>query len=222
MKARQIRAKLIVVSLVAAAVVLISLNAGGGLEPPGPPGSPESAMPSLKEIYTTTSGTQPPQTTAYDGFLKIEGIEGECTDEHHKDWIEVLSYSHGVTQPTTVLGGTTGRCDHQDFSVVKTLDKASPKLALYCCNGEHIPEVKLQFCTQASDVPQRQFMEYTLSDVIISETKPKGGTMAGESRPLEDVSFNYAKIEWIYTFYSLDGKGNDVITSWDVAANKTY
>ena len=210
------------VSLVAAAVVLMALNAGGGLEPPGPPGSAESSMPSLKEIYTTTSGTEPPQTTAYDCFLKIDGIPGESTDGEHKEWIEVLSYSHGVSQPSTVVGGISGRCAHQDFSIVKTLDKASPKLALFVCNGEHIPSVQMQLCTQASDVPQRQFMEYTLSDVIISGVRPKGGTMAGESLPLEEVSFNYAKIEWDYRHYSADGTATDVTTSWDVAANKDY
>lgn len=222
MKTRLITTKLIVVSFVAAATVLISLNAGGGLEPPGPPGSAESSMPSLKEIYTSTSGVQPPQTTAYDCFLKIDGIDGESTDENHKDWIEVLSYSHGVSQPSTVVGGTTGRCDHQDLSVTKWIDKASPLLYLRCSNGEHIPSVQMQLCTQASDVQQRQFMEYTLSDVIVSETKPRGGTMAGEGRPLEDVSLNYGKIEWKYTFYSLDGKGDDVMTSWDVVANQEY
>jgi type VI secretion system secreted protein Hcp len=179
-------------------------------------------MPSLKEIYTATSGTQPPQTTGYDAFIKIEDIPGESTDQDHKEWIEVLSYSHGVSQPSTVVGGTAGTCAHDDFSVVKPLDKASPKLALYCSNGEHIPSVQMQLCTQASDVPQRQFMDYVLKDVIVSGVKPRGGTMAGESLPLEEVSFNYGKIEWTYTYYGLDGKGSDVTTSWDVATNKAY
>ena len=176
MKTRQITTKFIVVSLVAVAIVLMALNAGGGLDPSGPPGSAESSMPSLKEIYTATSGTQPPQTTAYDAFLKIDGIPGESTDSKHEEWIEILSFSHGVSQPSTVVGGTTARCNHQDFSIVKALDKASPKLALYCCNGEHIAEAKLQLCSPTPFMEWRQFMEYTLSDVIISEVKPNRET----------------------------------------------
>nr|NIS53628.1 type VI secretion system tube protein Hcp [Phycisphaerae bacterium]NIU11189.1 type VI secretion system tube protein Hcp [Phycisphaerae bacterium]NIU59045.1 Hcp1 family type VI secretion system effector [Phycisphaerae bacterium]NIW95363.1 Hcp1 family type VI secretion system effector [Phycisphaerae bacterium] len=54
-----------------------------------------------------------------DVFLQIEGIPGESTDEKHKDWIEILSYSHGVSQSgagSRSSGGaaTSGRCDHQD------------------------------------------------------------------------------------------------------------
>ena len=35
----------------------------------------------------------------FDAFLQIEGVPGESTDENHLDWIEILSYSHGVSQP---------------------------------------------------------------------------------------------------------------------------
>ena len=29
---------------------------------------------------------------AFDGFIKIDGIPGESTDDKHKDWIEILSF----------------------------------------------------------------------------------------------------------------------------------
>ena len=35
---------------------------------------------------------------AFDTFLKIDTIDGECTDDKHKGWIEVFSFSHGVAQ----------------------------------------------------------------------------------------------------------------------------
>ena len=38
---------------------------------------------------------------AFDCFLKIEGVPGESTDDKHGDWIELLSYSHGVSQPSS-------------------------------------------------------------------------------------------------------------------------
>ena len=88
---------------------------------------------------------------AFDAFIKIEGIPGESTDDKHKDWIEVLSYSTGVSQPSAGSassggGASSERADFQDFSIVKTLDKASPKLALACARGEHIPTVTLELC----------------------------------------------------------------------------
>ena len=50
---------------------------------------------------------------AFDAFLKIEGIPGESTDDKHKDQIEVLSFSWGVTQTqgaaASAHGGHTGQ-----------------------------------------------------------------------------------------------------------------
>ena len=208
------------VCLVSLVLVLISFNAGvGGLEPPGPPGSPESSMPSLDEIYAAASGT-PGDVAAYDCFLKVDGVPGESTDGKHQEWIELLSYSHGILQPGA--GATSGgvrrsaeRCDHADFSVVKTLDKASPKLALFCCNGQHIPQVVVELC-RVHD--KQKYMEYRLSDVIVTSVSLGGSAQGGEARPLEEVSFNYGKIEWIYM--DLDGKGNDVMAHWDLVLNK--
>ena len=33
-------------------------------------------------------------------FMNIEGIPGESTDDNHKDWIEVESFSSGIINPT--------------------------------------------------------------------------------------------------------------------------
>lgn len=162
---------------------------------------------------------------AFDAFLKIDGIPGESTDDKHKEWIEVLSFSHGVSQPLAGGRSTGGaasreRVDHSDFSIVKVLDKASPKLALFCCNGKHITEVKLELCRATGD--KTKYMEYKMSDVIVSGFRPGGSAHGGENLPLEEVAFNYGKIEWIYTETD-HGTGKpkgDVKTSWDLKANK--
>ena len=77
---------------------------------------------------------------AFDAFLKLTVFDGESTDDKHKDWIEVLSYGLGIQQPTSATasssgGATAERANFQDFTIVKALDKASPKLALACANG---------------------------------------------------------------------------------------
>ena len=33
-----------------------------------------------------------------DAFIKIEGCPGESTDDKHRDWIELVSYSHNKEQ----------------------------------------------------------------------------------------------------------------------------
>ena len=35
---------------------------------------------------------------AANAFLQIDGIDGESQGDNHKDWIEVLSFNHSVTQ----------------------------------------------------------------------------------------------------------------------------
>ena len=72
---------------------------------------------------------------AFDTFIKIDGIEGESTDDKHAGWIEVISFDSGVSQRTSATassagGGSAERADFDDFSFVKQLDKASPKLAM--------------------------------------------------------------------------------------------
>ena len=162
---------------------------------------------------------------AFDCFLKIDGLPGECTDDKHKQWIEVLSYSHGVSQPPSGSRSSGGarsaeRCDHQDFSVVKTLDKASPKLSLFCCNGTHIKTIKMELCRATGN--KTKYMEYDLEDVIVSGVRPGGSAQGGETLPLEEVSFNYGKIEWKYTEtdHETGARKGDVMTHWDLVNNK--
>ena len=162
---------------------------------------------------------------AFDAFVKISTIPGESTDDKHKDWIEILSFSCGVSQPSGGARSTGGaasseRANHQDMSITKILDKASPKLALACCKGEHISEVKLELCRATGD--KQKYMEYKMSDVIISSYRPGGSAQGGEGLPLEEVSFNYGKIEWTYTEtdHKTGKPKGDIKGNWDLTANK--
>lgn len=160
---------------------------------------------------------------AVDMFCKIEGIEGESTDDKHKNWIEILSYNWGVNQPVSMASGTGGRtggrADFQDFSITKVLDKASPNLALHCANGKHIPKVIVELCLASEE--KHTFMKYTMEDVVVSSVSPGGAADGGESRPLESVTFNYGKIEWEYTPIDQTGKkGAAVKQGWDLETNK--
>ena len=163
---------------------------------------------------------------AMDMFLKVKTIPGESTDDKHKEWIEVLSFSWGVSQTgagSRSSGGAAAaeRCNHSDFSVVHTLDKASPKFFLSCCKGEHIGEVKLELCRATG--AKTKYMEYKMEDVIITSVRPGGSAQGGESLPLEEVSFNYGKItlDYIQTDHKTGAsQGSAGSVYWDVTANK--
>ena len=118
----------------------------------------------------------------FDAFLKIGTIPGESTDDKHKDWIEILSFHWGVSQAaggtTSGTGGHGGqRVDVTPFSFVHTVDKASPKLFLACCTGEPIADVTLEVCKASGD--KIKYMEYKLSDVMVSSVRPGGSSQGG-------------------------------------------
>jgi len=159
---------------------------------------------------------------AADTFLQIDKIPGESTDAKHKGWIEVLSFNHGVSQMGSASqssGGakTSARCDHQDFSIVKELDKASPELNLQCCQGTHIPKMTLELCTATTE--KQPYMKYLFEGVIVSSVSIGGG---GGGTPTESVTFNYSKLNWVYV--ELDNKTGkkkgEVKKWWDLKENK--
>jgi len=160
---------------------------------------------------------------AVDTFLKIDGIPGESTDNKHKEWIEVMSYSSGVAQlaageRSTGGAATGGRCSHQDVSIVKALDKASPTINLYCCQGKHIPNVVIEICRATGN--KEKYMEYKMEDVIISSVGVGGG--GGGDLPTESVTFNYGKMTWNYiqTDHKTGEVKGNVEKYWSLIDNK--
>lgn len=158
----------------------------------------------------------------FDAYLKIEGVPGECSAAGFEGQIEVQSFSHGVSQSaslsaSTAGGATMGRCTHQDFTITKMLDKATPLLAQKCSDGSHIPTVTLTL-TRAGGGDRVPYMEYKLTRCIVSSVSIGGGT---GSFPTEAVTFNYGKIEWTYTQQNPEkGTGGGKTTAiWNLQTN---
>ena len=60
---------------------------------------------------------------AVDMFVKIGDIKGESKDDKHKEEIDVLSWSWGVSQSGTMSsggGGGAGKANFDDFSSCTT------------------------------------------------------------------------------------------------------
>jgi type VI secretion system secreted protein Hcp len=158
---------------------------------------------------------------AVDYFLKLDGIEGESHDDKHKNEIDLLSWSWGETQTGTHSaggGGGAGKVDMQDFHFVMSVNKASPKLMLACASGEHIKKAVLT-CRKAGK-DQQPFMLVTMSDLLVSSFQTGGSGHGGEV-PNDQISLNYAKIEWEYKEQKADGTlGGAIKAGWDLKANK--
>lgn len=151
-----------------------------------------------------------------DMFLKIDGIEGESTTKGHDHEIDVLSFSWGESNSSSAGsggGGGAGKVEMQDFHFVMAVNRASPQLFLHCASGEAIEEAVL---TVRGVVDPKgatnDFLKWTFSDVQITSYQ-EGGSEA-DIRPLDQVSFNFSKIEVEY-----EGAGGLYKAGWDLKTN---
>lgn len=140
--------------------------------------------------------------SAQAGYIKLGDIKGESQDAKHKDWIEILSFSHGVSKPASATGASRRRGDvmMEDLVITKMLDKATPKLFEYATKGQVIPEVILDIVNSS----RNSYYTITLSNVMISSVN-NGGSTSGQNEIMDQVSFNYEKITWTYN--SVDARG---------------
>jgi len=158
---------------------------------------------------------------AVDYFLKIEGVDGESSDHKHKAEIEVESWSFGETNGGSFAhggGGGAGKVSMQDFHFVMRVNKASPKLFLACATGEHFKKAMLT-CRKAGK-SQQDFLKINFSDLLVSSYQT-GGTAGSNVIPTDQLSLNFAKIEFEYAEQKADGTlGPYVKTAYDLKANK--
>jgi type VI secretion system secreted protein Hcp len=138
-----------------------------------------------------------------DIFAKIGDIKGESLDDKHKDEIEVLSYSWGVTSTVSVTtggGGGAGKATFKDLSIVHKIDKATPVLLLACATGEHIKEATITH--RRAGKSQQEFLIVKMNDVIITGVAHSGDTAAPGS---ESVTLAFAKVDLEYRPQKADG-----------------
>ena len=159
---------------------------------------------------------------AADYFLKIDTIDGESQKEGHKNEIELQSWSWGQSQSGSMAassGGGAGKVSMQDFHFTMLVNKASPKLLLACANGQHIPKAVL-VCRKAGKEAQ-EFLKYTFTELLISSYQT-GGSDGSSIIPIDQNSFNFAKIEVEYKEQKADGSlGGVVKAGWNLKEHKT-
>jgi type VI secretion system secreted protein Hcp len=157
---------------------------------------------------------------AVDFFLKVDGIDGESTDDKHRGELDIESWSWGETNAGTHAGGGgggAGKVSMQDFHFVTKASKASPKLLLACATGQHIKKAVLT-CRKAGG-DQQEYMVWTFSDLLVSSYQTGGSS--GDVVPTDQFSMNFSKIEFEYKPQKPDGSLDAPIkTGYDLKANK--
>jgi len=153
-------------------------------------------------------------------FLKIDGIQGESTDEKHKDEIELLSWSFGESQTGTAgtSGGGAGKVEIQPFQFVARTSKASPKLFLACASGQHFKDAMLTAARRKKKGKLEEFVIIKLVDALIASYQI--GAEQG-TPPVDSFSLNFTKITMQFNAIKEDGSPDaPVKAGWDVKTNK--
>lgn len=199
------RTNLIVSVLVLAGLAAFSLSGyAGDLEPSGLPGP---TMHSLDEIFDKIGSALPPGWKPMPSHGQAEGksaihmslegenqgnIEGSCEAEGREDTIVVVGLEHQVSIPLDPQSGLpTVKRVHEPLSILKYIDKASPKLYAALCTGEHLSEVVLKFYRIDRFGGEEHYYTITLEDAIIVERKRAFPNV-------ESVSFVYSRIRWTW------------------------
>jgi type VI secretion system secreted protein Hcp len=157
---------------------------------------------------------------AVDMFVKIGDIKGESKDATHKETIDVLAWSWGLSQSGSFsvgAGGGAGKVSVQDISITKYVDSATTALIVAACKGTHIKQAVLTV-RKAGDKPL-EYIKITLDSVLVSSLSTGGS--GGEDRLTENLSLNFAKFKVEYTKQAeTGGKDATSTAAWDITANE--
>jgi len=140
---------------------------------------------------------------AADTFAKLGDIKGESLDAKHKDEIEVLSFSWGVSNAGSMgygSGGGEGKATFHDLSFTHKVDKASPVLMQACATGVHLKDGTIT--VRKAGKGQQEFLVIKMNDVII--TSVTHGSAGGDGAS-ENVSIAFAKVAVEYKPQKADG-----------------
>lgn|SRR5689334_8021353 len=164
-------------------------------------------------------------------LLEIQGdgggvkVNGESSLKGFEKFIEIMSYSHGVSNPvqstTSNTGRTTGRPNLQEMTVSKTLDATTPLLNYYCTLAKNLGTTRVHLVRQdatadGKDANAIDYMVYEMTDTIISSVSVGGGG----GIPMETLSLNFSKITWTYKRQKPEtGVPGQVVQFWDQATN---
>lgn len=153
-------------------------------------------------------------------FLQIDGIKGESKDKDHKDWIDIDSFSWGLTSTvsSTGGGGGTGKATFSDFAWTQQVDMSTPKWFLDVATGKHISKVTLDV-TQSFDGGAQSFFQLIFTG---TQGTAMNITGAGESL-LEQASMTSgATVKMRYRPQDAKGGlGAWVEGSFNIATNST-
>jgi len=143
---------------------------------------------------------------AIEYHLDVKGIKGESAATKHMEQIEVLSWSWGASNPTTIVGSgmSAGKVSMSDLTITKNVDKSSPKLLELCVTGKTVDEVTLYCSKLTGQKTPEDYLTIKLTEAYVSSHQVSGAW--GEDVGRESFTLSYAKIHYDYKAQDKSGK----------------
>ena len=143
-------------------------------------------------------------------YLLFEGpaIEAGTTASGHEKEIEILSWNHGFSQPTSPTRSGAGsasveQADHQKFSFSKYTDGGTTGLLKNCWSGKQFDKATLT-CYRADGAEDNEpvkYLEVIMEHVVVANLSISGGP--GDI-PVENISLDYGIIQYNYVSQKRD------------------
>lgn len=136
---------------------------------------------------------------AYEIWFKMDGLDAGPADGARRGWSAVLSASQSVQN----TGANHGQ-QFQFMNLMRVADRATPLLAKAAAEGRHFRDALIEF------VSKDAVLRLRLQDVTIQNLSISGGPQAAEALPMESVSLEATKAEWVL----VPDLGREVKAAW--------
>ena len=140
-----------------------------------------------------------------DYLLEIENIQGETKQEGYTNFIDVESYSWGMSQQGSWAvggGGAVGKASISDFSFACKPGKHTAQLMKAVVQGNHPNKAKLVCRKAGGDANTYEYYIVEFENLIISGVSESG---AGEGSNYASVTFAFKKVTFDYKEQLNDG-----------------
>jgi len=139
---------------------------------------------------------------AVDYYLKLDGVEGESADANFKNQIQIMSWSWGASQVSSVAGtggSGAGKADLSDFTITTNFDKATPKFFKSIVTGQHIKTATMSAVKSGAE--GKPYLKVDFKEMFVTSLQ----ISASSEVPTISVSFTYNDIKIDYSTQNEEG-----------------
>jgi type VI secretion system secreted protein Hcp len=155
-------------------------------------------------------------------FLKLDGVQGSSQASGHVGWIEILSFSFGVSEPATTGtatggGGSRAKPDFSTLNVMKLADRADVPILQRLLTGRVISTATLDIVSTNGEARPEVVDQVKLTNAIIEDLQTSGAN----ATPSVSLSIGFEKIQLVTNLYGADGAaaGTESVT-YDLRTNR--